>query len=255
MSRTLISIPTTWYVDNVNGSDANDGSTPALAFKTIQHGLDTLTAQHDFAGTPTLQLLANQPAGTPTVYRERVNLNRWVGSAMVFRVIGDVTNNAAVIVAPQNDHSIISSHTNGCPWQLESFMIQSSPGYYGLISDWGADVCVLDMNFGGCGIAHMFAEFGGKIEVLWDARTNGNYVISGGAGQHMQASCMGLITLGLNSIIFQNNPTINCFASGGFGGFVSLMNLKGYSGARSIPMKVDPSAPNVAGPQGGVAFP
>lgn len=237
MARTLITAPTTWYVDGVNGSDANDGSTPALAFKTIQYGLDKLTAENDFAATPTLQLLPNQPPGVPTVYRERVNLNRWVGSAMVFRVIGDPTSNASVIVAPQNDNSIVSSHTAGSTWQLESFMIQASPGYYGLISDWGADVCLLSMNFGGCGIAHMLAEFDGRIEMLWDAATQGNYIISGSAQTHIQSSARGLFTYGKNTVTFQNNPSFSQFASVTLWGMSNCANLLGSSGARNIPTK------------------
>lgn len=232
-SRKLISAPTTWYVDNVNGSDANDGSTPALAFKTINRAILTLAAQFDFAATPTLQLVT-----TGQTYAEAVNLGRWVGSASVFRIVGDPTNNAAVLVAPQNNHAFVSSHTVGCPWQIESLMVEASPNYYGIISDWGADVCVLDMNFGGCGVAHMFAEFGGRIEALWDARTNGTYTISGGAGMHVQSGNKGIFTHQLSSIVFQNNPTFTqAFTSATLWGLVNHYNLKGYAGARNIPTK------------------
>lgn len=222
-TRTLISVPTTWYV-GTQGNDANDCSTPALACQTIQHALDTLIAKYDFAAIPTLKLLAD--GGSPTFYRARVNLNRWVGSAQWFVISGDPANNGAVVVAPQNDHSIASSHTPGAPWLLTNFAVQESPGYYGCIADFGAQVNFQNMNWGGSGIAHIFGEFGSLVEVLI-----GNETISGGAQMHIQLAMGAIAVYQPVTITFLNSPSFTHFAAIAQGSWANFAGLQSSTGA------------------------
>lgn len=243
-TRTLISTPTTWYVGTL-GNDANDCSTPAHACQHIQPTLDKLIAQYDFAANPTLRLLTD--GGYPTFYREAVNLNRWVGSAQWFIITGDPNDNNAVYIAPQNVGAFTISHTTGTPWMVQSLTTQCSPGYYAYTVDAGSHLLLQKPNFGQCGVAHIVVEHSAFAEILI-----GGFTISGGAQMFVQTNLMSEFTVQPNVITFLNNPYFSlAFASASFNSFIWLHDLTGWTGARNIPVKVDPAGPNVAGPSSG----
>lgn len=226
MSRYLISVPTTFYVDNVNGSDANDGSTPPLAWKTIQNAINTLVDKYDFAAQPTIKLIT-----TGVDYAENVVLRRYVGSLgwigwtpvtgypaiYTYPTIqGDPANNAAVVVhAP-----IYSAFTgvNCLPWIIDSLLVRAPQ--WGVNSDATSHILLRNMNFGACTIGHMTAGYGGFLETL-----NGPYTISGNAGWHVFVGDCGIYVSQGNAITFLNNPQFNYFAAGLQGGFVNCAGM------------------------------
>lgn len=247
-ARELISTPQTWYVDGLNGSDSNDGLTTSAAFATIQGGADKMAALYDFAAVPTLRVL-------PTIeyYSESVNLGRWVGSAPHFRILGDPADNAAVAVYPDAGGPAIKVvGGRGSPYLIESILVQSS-GDYGIISDAGSHVLLKNPHFSWVGLAHMFAEHTGFMEVL-----AGSYTVSGGALWHIAAVANGEFIHQNNTIVFQNNPVFNLgFALAAYQGLVFCKNLTGYSGARQIAVKTcnDPTYPGMIIPPASGVWP
>lgn len=211
--RTLLTVPQTWYVNNVAGSDANDGSTTALAFKTIQAAADTLADNFDFtrAAQPTIQL-----ATTGVDYAENVYLPRYVGSlgwqaGYTYPVIqGDLTNNGLVVVRPATGSAFIG--VNCSPWIISSLMVRSY-NQWGINSDACSMILLQNVNFGVCGLGHMCASYGGFIETL-----NGPYSISGSAQTHINVSVGGIYVSQGNLVTFQAWPTFLWFAAGVHGG-------------------------------------
>lgn len=230
--RTVISVPTTWYVDNVNGSDANDGSTALLAFKTINYAIGYLCDGYDFAAQPTIKLVT-----TGVEYAEQVVLRRYVGSLgwngwsaggypgiYTYPTIqGDPTNNAAVVV-----HAPTYSAFTGVkclPWIIDSVLVKAPQ--WGVNSDAESHILLRNANFGACTLGHMASAYGGFIETL-----NGPYTVSGGGGYHVIGAKRGLYVSQGNAITFLGNPSFNYFAAGIAGSLVDAggMSLAAGSG-------------------------
>ena len=79
MPRTLITRPTTWYVNNAGGSDNNDGSRPTLAFATLDAAFDRVLKSCDFAAQPTFRL-----AASATPY-PKIILPNYVGNRRLYQ--------------------------------------------------------------------------------------------------------------------------------------------------------------------------
>jgi len=174
MSRTYIASPTTFYVNNSTGSDANDGSSTATAYQTIQRAVDELQEDYDFAAQPTIQL-----ATTGVDYSECVTLGRYVGSlcypsggAYTYpRILGDPTNNNSVCVFPSQGAAFTS--VGGMRWIIENVRVRSN-NHYGIVADEGARLLLRNPNFGICGVGYTVSEYGAFIETL-----AGPFTISG----------------------------------------------------------------------------
>lgn len=219
--RTLISAPTTWYVDNVAGSDANDGSTAALAFQHINFAIAYLRDGFDFAAQPTIQLVT-----TGVDYAENVVLprycgslgwNGWATSYSYPKIQGDVTNNAAVCVHPATGTCFTS--VNGLPWIIDSICVKSS-NQWGVNFDACGHVLVHNMNFGNCGLGHMGGGYGAFLETL-----NGPYTISGSAQNHLCVGPRGIYVSQGNPITFLGNPQFVYFARGYQGALVDCSGM------------------------------
>lgn len=215
MSRIYLSSPTTFYVNNVTGSDANDGSAPGSAWKTIQHAINTLSANYDFAAQPTIQL-----ATTGVIYNESVTLGSWVGSlgytptGYTYPTIqGDPTNNYLVAVQSTALNSTFTS-VDGDPWIISNLRVISN-GAYGFNSDAHSHILLNNINFGYCGLGHMTAIYGGFIETL-----AGPYTITGSTPYHITCLMRGEYVSQGNQVTFEGN-TFFYFAQGGTGGFIN----------------------------------
>lgn len=97
-ARTLLTVnPTNFYVNNLTGSDSNDGLTLGTAWATLQHFWDTLTSSYDLGGLIAAQ--ANLAAsGTP--YTLNAFLSSAIGGAQINIVgagSGTTTINDALI--------------------------------------------------------------------------------------------------------------------------------------------------------------
>ena len=236
MPRTLITTPTTWYVNNAAGNDNNDGSTPALAFATLAAAFDRVIKTCDFAAQPTFRLL------TTGVAYPRIILPNYVGSLgytggydMTFpRIMGDPANNAAVLLspAPVGQPTIV-----GClsmPWSIESLKIESTD-QWGIEADNHAKIFTRYINFGNCKLGHMVASYRGFIETRYDM-TSGGMDISGSTtgGYHMLANYAGMIVAQGNLVRTANSPHFAWFAGASDHGHIAAAGYNFAPGAHII---------------------
>lgn len=219
MSRTLLTSPTTFYVDNVNGNDANDGSTTALAFKKIQTAVDTLCGYYDWTvdAQPTIKL-----ATTGVNYVENVHLRRYVGAGSwsgVFsqgaagynfpRIVGDPNDNTAVTVqTPAGAALACFTGWQSGPWIVDSLKLTSSD-HFAINADANAIICGHNLNFGACGAGHITA-----ICRSYYIHLKGPFTLSGGAPVHVYAGLQSIIYTQANSVSLVGNPGFTKFAQG-----------------------------------------
>ena len=84
---------TAWYVDGTNGSDQNDGSSPAKAFKTIQAAVNYISENFNLGRYAATVSVAG---GT---YSELISLPKYNASTGTFQIIGSSdTANPTVLV-------------------------------------------------------------------------------------------------------------------------------------------------------------
>jgi hypothetical protein len=161
--RIVLPGATTFYVAT-NGSDANDGLTPATAWATFAHAMAVITGQIDFGGqTVTLQAVAGHAAFTSTL-----NITPWVGGgAFIFDGANGgntTTNNPCIAVGPgalpgpvtvQNTGVLSASGNNG------------TGTVSGIQHKGGGKLLLSNVNFGACPFAGLWlsGSGGGSPEV------------------------------------------------------------------------------------------
>jgi hypothetical protein len=229
MSRICVTSPITFYVNNSTGSDANDGSCAALAWKTIQHAVNLLQDGYDFAAQPTIQL-----ATTGVDYTECVTLGRYAGSLCYPagggytypRILGDPANNNSVCVFPSQGAAFTS--VGGMRWIIENVRVRSN-NHYGIVADEGARLLLRNPNFGICGVGYTVSEYGAFIETL-----AGPFTISGATDRGFTALMGGRFVSQGNVVSFTapygSWPYFTYFARGGSGGLVNMGQLSLGSG-------------------------
>jgi hypothetical protein len=167
-ARTLLTAATTYYIAT-NGSDANDGKTPATAWQTFAHAAAVLSGQIDFGGqTVTLQAVAGHAAFT-----SQLKIMPWIGGgALIFDGGGGsiaTTGADAILITggalPGNfTYQNVTLSTSG-----SGFCVHHQVG--GIVNN-GAGV-----TFNSAASAHFFTEGGTGAELFL---TNG-YTVAGGA--------------------------------------------------------------------------
>lgn len=240
-SRTYVGTPTTWYVNNSAGSDANP-CTQILPCASIQRGVDNIASSFDLAAESVLQIV------TTNINYGAVYLPSIVGNASL-RIRGDTTNSGAVNVYGASDNAITCVNCHGII--LDSFRVQSAQ--YGIVSDAQGHLLVRNMNFGPAGAAHMFVEHKGFLETL-----AGPYTVSGGAQVHIASAALGEFVSQGNVINFQNNPGFNVFVATSVLGFIHAAGFQGYTGPRYVAKCCDDGGGSgfaAVGPAGGVGWP
>jgi hypothetical protein len=207
----------TVYVDNLKGSDRNDGSTPMLAFGTVQAAVNYAA---DYA-VRTVQLVT-----TGFSYGENVVLpTRIIGSGYV-TIQGDPNNNTSVQMSGAQGPCFTAVNSNG--FILSSLRV-STGGPYAVISDAQSHLLATNMNYGGAAVANIFAEHAGFYEDL-----AGSCVVSGGAQWHIAVAARGHYVSQGHFISFQGNPQFSSsFALGSTGGFLDgrLITFSGAHGS------------------------
>jgi hypothetical protein len=255
MSRFYIDSPTTFYVNNIAGNDANDGFSAATAYQTIQRAVDELQEDFDFAAQPTIQI-----ATTGVDYNETVVLGRYVGTLGYTqngytypKIQGDPTNNAAVRIHNASGAPFTSVH--GFPWIIGSLMV-ATDNSYGIISDAHAHLLLSNLNFGNCLLGHMCSEYGGWIETL-----AGPYTISGGSTYHICVVQRGEFVAQGNGIAFVQTagvwPSFTYFAQGSSWGFAACGQMSIASGicSSSHPNQVNNDGTAMMHPMGNGLWP
>ena len=239
MPRTLITTPTTWYINNAAGNDNNDGSTPALAFATLAAAFDRVLKICDFAAQPTFRLLTTGVAYPGIVLPNYVgSLGHTGGYDVSFpRIMGDPANNAAVRLSPSpmGQPTIVGALSP--PWVIESLKIESAD-QWAIEADNHAKIFTRHINFGACHGGHMIASYRGFIETLYDrdGAYAGGMDISGGTsnGYHMLASNGGMIVAQGNLVRATNHPRFAWFAGANNHGHVEASGYDFAPGANIL---------------------
>lgn len=231
-SRTLVTTPTVWYVDNVAGNDANL-CTVTLPCATLQHTLYYVANNFDFAVEGVIQLVT-----TGVNYPGNVQLVSPVGSApsptghtALIRIRGDVTNNAAVVVGTSTllEKAFTCVGTRGVI--LDSIrVIAMGGGGVGILADGGCHMLIQNMNFGQCGFAQIQVNHMSFLETL-----AGPYTISGSAQYHVAVGVASEFINQSNAVTFVGTPSIlGAFQTTSLHGIAYMANITSFSGARSI---------------------
>ena len=242
MPRTLITTPTTWYVSNSGGNDNNDGSTPSLAFATLDTAFDRVLKTCDFAAQPTFQLAASSTPYPRIILPGYAGDISYAGRIGKYdyafpRIMGDPRNNAAVLLspAPVGEPTIASCMTK--PWVIQSLKIESTDSW-AIEADARAVIYTRHVNFGNCSGGHMVAAYGGFIETLYDK--DGPYAggmdITGSTngGYHMLANYGGMIVAQGNLVRTANSPRFAWFAGANNHGHIEAGGYTFAPGARIV---------------------
>lgn len=207
MARTSISVPTTFNVDNVNGTDTPGAGT----FKTIQYAIDQICNNYDLAAQATIKL-----AATGTVYAEAVEVRRYVSSTgwragqyTYPRIQGDTNNNAAVVIRPSNGWAVTG--VNALPWVIDSLTV-ASENAGGINSDACSHLLGVNLNFGQVGTAPNCCQILAQHKGFYEHIVSG-FTISGGGWCHVYSHIQGLVKLQSPVVApILNAPTFEWFA-------------------------------------------
>ncbi len=186
---------TTFYVDNINGSDSNDGlATVTGAFATIQHAMNTVSQYVDANG---FTLTVRVSDGT---YTENVTLMPVLGTLSVgahneLILTGNTVTLGNTIWSPTSGTAVHVINTPGCPWRVQGFkFISTGSGGTAINCEFGASLYLGNNNYGSCTVAHIGAAYSSKIEFVDTVYSisgsapyhivvhNGSLVLAGGAG-------------------------------------------------------------------------
>lgn len=223
--RTPLTADTTFYVSTSTGSDSSVAGSIGAPWQTIQHGVNVLSTQYDFAGYKcTLQIVG----GT---YNEDVALNfPCVGG--VLKITGDTTTPANVIV---NSSVACFQVNHGATLQLEGVKLISAANGLSVTAH-GTIIVTNNIEFGNCGYAHMQAIYNSLIQ-FWTA----TYRITGTATIHCTCSRASDWATGVLT------PT-HCVIIGSYsfsGGFINFN--RHATGAINLGLTFDTSAATFTG--------
>jgi hypothetical protein len=200
-----------YYIDPVNGNDANDGSTLAKAWRTRQYAYNWVQTHIDLAGYNVVFHCSN---GTYAAAFTAVGFCRGQTGPSAIKFIGNEATPSACLVSFATDGGIGFGAIDGAKYTWSGFKIQSSGQYctHTLASGAGSELMIGAADFG---VATSSANSGhiacGSSASLVMTQ---NYTVSGSSCNHMVASGNGtIICIGL-TINHLNNPNFSvCYAS------------------------------------------
>ena len=204
--RIKVSEPRTWYVNNVTGDDDSDCS-QATPCKSIQKTVNLIVDLYDFAAQPTIQL-----ATTGVAYAEAVVLHgysnslgwRGWGNYTFARIVGDPSNNAAVVVHPSTGWAF-TSVLGAAPWILESLTIKSTTAG-GINADAYSRILGKNLNFGQVSSSPLACQILAQHGAFYE-HIAGPFKISGGGWCHVMAHLGGSVKLqGPQTVVISNAP-------------------------------------------------
>lgn len=186
--RLTLSADTTYYV-RTDGSDSNTGlaDTAGGAFATIAKALAVASA----LDTANFQLTIQVDAGTWTI---AVSLPRMVGGKLpILAGVGSTT-----IISTATDGAIVND--GATPWVVKNLKIASSVGS-GLTARNGGVISFSGIEFGSC-VSYQIVAFNFSAITC-----TGNYSISGGAVNHIEAS--GYVDVSLVTVTLTGTPAFS----------------------------------------------
>lgn len=198
--REILTANRNYYVDPVNGDDANSGLAADSAFLTIQHAVDTITSYLDLRNYDAIINLAD---GEYDLTNE-INLTEATGTGAI-QIVGNESTPASVLVYGVSGSSAVFT----CKQSVTKYILNGIQVVNDTTSGAGIHVErgyieVKNFDFGSTSGNQLEALFGGEIRIIT------GYTISGNAGNHMYAYFGGKImvmttadiTITLNSNIF-----------------------------------------------------
>lgn len=207
MSRILVTTPQTWFIDNVNGNDCNDGSSAAFAFQTTAAAQSYVFSHYTFGprGQPIFQLAH----GTypQIVLSNYIGANSWLGLSGYFhpKFLGDPVSPGLVLIAPTSGDAIVGVNCDA--WMLDSLTVQAAAGN-GINCDAESHILARNITLNACSAAHVLAQHDGWFEWL-----TGPFTVAGSASCHAYAHLGGRIyAQGSNTCVLQGMQTFANFA-------------------------------------------
>lgn len=217
MTRTLFTADTTFYVDPVNGSDFNDGSSGSK-WKTIQYSMGKVAKDYDYQGfTPFTQLTTgtyNETLEFPCDYLSGTN----TPTASCPTILGDTANTGNYIIDGGGSIAVFGS--NNMPWKLKGVKVQSPHGI-AIEMDERGSVFLEGVEFGAADIhCHSILDSVFKF-------CNSGYKISAGALVHWNANPFSKIIMQPGyTVTLANTPDFSvAFAQVGKNGYIEASSI------------------------------
>jgi hypothetical protein len=224
--RELLTANRTYFIDNVNGNDANDGLAAGTgrAFASFGKATAVIFNNLDVQGfTVTIQAASGQTWTNLTAKGEIVGGGLVTFDAGGGTVTGNIANGAALLVGLANGAGFSNTFFN-----FQNGMITASAGSHGLQISGGLVSTNASVTFGACGTGvHIFCDSAAARYLAL-----ANYSISGGALYHYYAFGGGLVDVNNSSltVTVTGTPAFgNAFAGASRGGI--LFGYATYSGA------------------------
>jgi hypothetical protein len=184
-TRIVLSAPLTLFVDNVAGSDSNDGLTSGTAFATMAKAFSVATTNYDTRGNNiTVQAAASQ-SWTNISYSGYLA----GGGALVLNLNGGTVTSSTANIGAITIYTGVGSTVTSTGFILQNATITCSGGGIGLEITSGFVILGTGNTFGSCpGGIHI--EIDSQLSRLL---AQAGYTISGGAANHEVSIASGLI--------------------------------------------------------------
>jgi hypothetical protein len=192
---TYLATTVTFFVDNVNGSDSNDGlaSGAGGAFLTLTHARDVISNQIDFNG----QQVVIQAAASQT-WTETFDLrNGWVGGGQW------IIDGGGSTFGSSTSHTFNLEMSGPGFFEVQNMTIINSASGASCFNANGPGVWNIGagVTFGATQQAHILASGSGSV-----VSVNNNYTVSGGGACHFEATQGGFL-------VFQSGLTVTVSAN------------------------------------------
>lgn len=231
--RLMPSTALTFYVNNVTGSNTNNGSSPGQAWRTIQHAVDVLCDQYIFSNAVTIQV-----QDTGVAYNEAVLLRPYIGSPDFGAhaepiIIGETP---AVTILPASG-SCFTANLCPLPWRIQGLTLSSANANC-LLAQLGGYIYHQECIFGDAlNGAHIRA---GSRAFIRAVSAGGSYEIAGDAENHILATAGGAVIGDLQTITLTGTPNFSdAFVSAGDQAYVRYQNSSFVGGATGINVLID----------------
>jgi len=200
-----------YYINPATGNDANDGMTPATAWKTRQYAYNWVQTHIDLAGYKVTFHCADGTYASPF---SAVGVCRGQAGPASIIFQGNDANPAACLVSWNQDNTNGFAVYDGAKLTFSGFKIQSFGSYctHVIAAASGSEMVVGAVEFG---VASQNTTSGHIAAVIGASLTmTRNYTVSGGAVNHMVASnTAAIVCIGL-TINHVGNPNFYvCYAS------------------------------------------
>lgn len=203
--RETIGADRTYYISTA-GSDSNDGLTVGTPLLNIQTAIDLIanTLFVPTGRTVTIQLAD----GTYTVNTSIVLRPTTGGGSFI--ITGNAGNAAAVVCTISVSGGVFLAADNSGLWNIRNLTLQSSASGSGIVSERGASVTFQNLIFGSGMTSHLVPATNAAI------RATGNYTISAGATQHVNATVSGTLDVTGRTITISGTQAFTYFCNCGY---------------------------------------